>query len=157
MDYREFRNGFLSATIFLAIFSITLLITSIVLKPYTALEPIDRDTIIIICSINLIFCIYWIIEGLNLKNIFKLEDKNIRKFGKRIAIGTVIYLPNFILFCLLFSKELHNLLIMILFLLLVIKLILLGIIVKEVYDLIFQNSEDRNFEFSQNRKLYFNE
>ena len=155
MDYREFRNGFLSATVILIIFSITLLISSMALKPYTALEPTERDTIVIICGINLIFSTYWIIEGLRLKRIFKLEDKNIVKFGKRIAVGTVIYLPNFIVFCTLFMRELHNLLIMMFLILLIIKVILLGIIFKEIYDLLFRNSQDRKFELEQNRKLYF--
>lgn len=155
MDYREFRNGFLSATVILAIFSITFLISSIALKPFIALEPADRDLIIIICGINLIFSLYWIIEGFYLKRIFKLEDKNIIKFGKRIALGTILYLPNFVLFCSLFFKDFHNLLKMMLFILLTIKIILLGIIFKEIYDLIFKDSEDRKFELDQNRKIYF--
>ncbi|TFG17554.1 MAG: hypothetical protein EU531_03095 [Promethearchaeota archaeon] len=155
MDYKQFRNGFLSTTVLLAIFSITFLISSILLKPYIALEPADRDIIVILSGIDILFCIYWLIEGLYLKKVFKLEDKNVIKFGKRIAIGTVLYLPNFILFCFLFLKELHNLLIMMLLLLLVIKAFLLGIIFKEVYDLVFQNSQDRKFELTQNRKLYF--
>ena len=155
MDYREFRNGFLSATVILAIFSITLMITSIALKPYTALEPADRDIIVIICVINLIFSIYWLIEGFNLKRIFKLEDKNIIKFGKRIAVITLIYLPNFILFCSLFMKDLHDLLKIMLLLLFIIKIIHLGIIFKEVYDLLFRNFNDRKFELELNRKVYF--
>jgi len=155
MDYKQFRNGLLSTTVLLAAFSITLLISSILLKPYIALEPADRDIIVILSGIDILFCIYWLIEGLNLKKIFKLEDKNLIKFGKRIAIITIFYLPNFILFCFLFLKDLHNLLIMMLLLLLVIKAFLLGIIFKEVYDLVFQNSQDRKFELAQNRKLYF--
>ena len=155
MDYIQFRNGFLSAILLLIIFSSTLLISSIILKPYIALEPADRDTIIIISVINIIFCSYWIIEALYLKVIFKLEDKNIIKFGKRIAIVTLFYLPNVIIFCFLFFKDLHNLITMMFFLLLVIKLLLLGIIYKEVYDLVFQNSQDRKLELAQNRKLYF--
>ena len=155
MDYKQFRNGFLSTTVLLAVFSITFLLSSILLKPYIALEPADRDIIVILSGIDILFCLYWLIEGLFLEKIFKLEDKNIVKFGKRIAIVTVFYVPNFILFCFLFLKELHNLLIMMLLLLLVIKAFLLGIIFKEVYDLVFQNSQDRKFELAQNRKLYF--
>jgi hypothetical protein len=156
MDYKDFRNGLLSLSSFLALFSITFLITSILLKPYIALEPSDRDLIVIINGINLIFSAYCLIEGLNLKNIFKLEEKNIRKFGKRIGIISILYFPNVIIFCSLFMKELNNLLKMMLLLLLAIKVLLLGIIFKEVYDLVFKKPSDRKFELEQNHKLYFN-
>ena len=81
MDYKEFRNGLLSLSSFLALFSTTLLISSIALKPFIALEPTDRDLIVIINGINILFSVYCLIEGLYMKNIFKLEEKNIRKFG----------------------------------------------------------------------------
>jgi hypothetical protein len=156
MDYREFYNGLLSLSSILALFSATFLFSSIILKPYLALEPNDRDIIIFINIFNIIFSIYWLIEGLHFKVIFKLEEKNIIKFGKRIGIVTLIYLPNFILFCSLFFKELHNLLILMLFLILIIKLLLLGIIFKEVFDLVFKKPSNRRFEIEQNRKLYLN-
>ena len=155
MDYKDFRNGLLSLSSCLALFSTTLLISSIALKPFIALEPTDRDLIVIINGINILFSVYCLIEGLYMKNIFKLEEKNIRKFGKRIGIISILYFPNIIVFCSLFMKDLHSLLKMMLFLLLVIKLLLLGIIFKEVYDLVFKNPTDRKFDLEQNHKLYF--
>ncbi len=155
MDYKDFRNGLLSLSSVLALFSITLLISSIALKPFLGLEPVDRDLIVIIDGINILFSAYCLIEGLYIKNIFKLEEKNIRKFGKRIGIISILYFPNIIVFCSLFIKELHSLLTMMFFLLLLIKVLLLGIIFKEVYDLVLRNPTDRKFELEQNRKLYF--
>lgn len=155
MDYKDFRNGLFSLSSILALFSTTLLISSIALKPFIALEPADRDLIVIISGINILFSVYCLIEGLYMKNIFKLEEKNIRKFGKRIGIISMLYFPNVIVFCSLFIKELHSLLKMMLFLLLAIKLLLLGIIFKEMYDLVFKNPTNRKFDLEQNHKLYF--
>lgn len=157
MDYKEFRNGVISASSLLAVFSITLLVSSIALKPYIALEPMSRDIIVIMCTINIIFSIYWLIEGVHFKKIFKLEEKNIRKFGKRLGIVTLLYFPNLIIFSSLFFLHLHNLLFLMFFLLLVIKVCLLGLIFKEVYDLVLKNPNERKFEWEQDRKLYFDQ
>jgi hypothetical protein len=157
MDYKEFHNGLISLSSTLVVFSATLLISSMVLKPYIALEPTSRDLIVIMSGINILFCIYWLIEGVHFKKIFKLEEKNIRKFAKRLGIVTLLYIPNLILFCSLFFVHLHNLLILMFFLLLIIKLCLLGLIFKEVYDLVLKNPNERKFELEQDRKLYFDQ
>jgi hypothetical protein len=155
MDYKEFRNGIISASSFLAVFSTTLFISSIALKPYIALEPRSRDIIVIMSGINILFCIYWLIEGVHFKKIFKLEEKNIKKFGKRLGIVTLLYIPNLILFSSFFFLGLHNLLFLMFILLLVIKICLLGLIFKEVYDLVLKNPNERKFELEHDRKLYF--
>lgn len=155
MDYKEFRTGIISASSLLAVFSTTLLLSSIALKPYIALEPMSRDIIVIMCSINILFSIYWLIEGVHFKKIFMLEEKNIRKFGKRLGIVTILYFPNLIIYSSLFFLQLHNLLFLMFLLLLVIKLCLLGLIFKEVYDLVFKDPFERKFEVEQDRKLYF--
>ncbi len=155
MDYKEFRNGLLSLSSLLSLFSLTFLFSTIVLKPYIALEPIDRDFIVLICILNIIFSVYIILEGIHLKDVFKLEDKNIIKFGKRLGIITMIYFPNLLLFFSLLFKEQNNLQLLMIYLLLIIKVLLLGIIFKEVYDLVLKNPSDRKFELEKNRKLYF--
>jgi len=155
MDYKEFRNGLLSLSSLLSLFSLTFLFSTIVLKPYIALEPIDRDFIVLICILNIIFSVYIILEGIHLKDVFKLEDKNIIKFGKRLGIITMIYFPNLLLFFSLLFKEQNNLQLLMIYLLLIIKVFLLGIIFKEVYDLVLKNPSDRKFELEKNRKLYF--
>jgi len=155
MDYKEFRNGLLSLSSLLSLFSLTFLFSTIVLKPYIALEPIDRDFIVLICILNIIFSVYIILEGIHLKDVFKLEDKNIIKFGKRLGIITMIYFPNLLLFCSLLFKEQNNLQLLMIYLLLIIKVLLLSIIFKEVYDLVLKHPSDRKFELEKNRKLYF--
>jgi hypothetical protein len=157
MDYKEFRNGIISASSLLAVFSTTLLISSITLKPYIALEPKSRDLIVIMSGINILFCVYWLIEGVHFKKIIKLEEKNIKKFGKRLGIVTLLYFPNLILFSSFFFLRLNNLLFLMFILLLVDKICLLGLIFKEVYDLLLNSPNERKFELKQDRKLYFDQ
>jgi hypothetical protein len=106
------------------------------------------------CIINLLFCAYYILEIRNLEKVFRLETKNIIKFGKRIGIVTILYLPHFFLFTLLFFKELHNLELMMVVLILFIELTLIVLVLKEVYDLIFLTEARRDFEIEENRKKY---
>lgn len=155
MDYKDFHDGLLSLSLVLFIFSITFLIGSIVLKPFIALEPFDRDFIIIISIVNILFSIYYMIEALRLNKIFKLDDKYIINFGKRIGIVSLIYLPHIFLISSLLLRDLHNLQIMMTTLIIIIEAILLGVVFKEVYDLIFKEEAERVFELKKNRKLYF--
>lgn len=154
MDYKDFHDGLLSLSLVLLIFSITFLIGSIVLKPFIALEPFDRDFIIIISIVNILFSIYYMIEALRLNKIFKLDDKYIINFGKRIGIVSLIYIPHIFLISSLFLRDLHNLQIMMTSLIIIIEVILLGVVFKEVYDLIFREEAERVFELKKNRKLY---
>ncbi|MFW9946383.1 MAG: hypothetical protein ACFFDX_06085 [Candidatus Odinarchaeota archaeon] len=156
MDYKDFHDGLLSLSLVLFIFSITFLIGSIVLKPFIALEPFDRDFIIIINIINIIFSIYYLIEALRLNKTFKLDDKYIINFGKRIGIISLIYIPHIFLLSSLLLRNLHNLQIMMTSLIIFIEAILLGVVFKEVYDLIFKEEAEKVFELKKNRKLYFN-
>ncbi|MFX1492932.1 MAG: hypothetical protein ACFFBZ_01480 [Promethearchaeota archaeon] len=155
MDYKDFHDGLLSLSLVLFIFSITFLIGSIVLKPFIALEPFDRDFIIIINIINIIFSIYYLIEALRLNKTFKLDDKYIINFGKRIGIISLIYIPHIFLLSSLLLRNLHNLQIMMTSLIIFIEAILLGVVFKEVYDLIFKEEAEKVFELKKNRKLYF--
>jgi hypothetical protein len=155
MDYKNFHDGLISLASILVVFSITFIIGSIILKPYIALEPAERDYIIITSTINIIFCVYYIIEGFKLDKIFCLEEKHIMKFGKRIGIVSLIYSPHTITFILLLTQGLNNLQLIMVFLILLIELLLIGMVFKEVYDLLFKAEFERKLELDKNRKLYF--
>ena len=130
------------------------MIGSFILKPYIALETQERNFIIILCSINLLFCLYYLWQALTLKKIFKLENKNIIKFGKRIGIITAFYIPHFILFTTLIFKDLHNLQTIMVFLIFIMEVMLISMVLKEVYDLVFLEESQRDFEIEENRKKY---
>jgi len=154
MDYKDFHNGLLSISLVQFIISLTFLIASIILKPYIALEPKERDFIVLLTVLNMIFSIYYIIEALRLEKVFKLEDKHIIKFGKRIGIVSLVYSPLYFTFFSLLFFNLHELQVMMIYLNLIIETLLLGVVFKEIYDLLFINEAERKFELEKNRKLY---
>ncbi len=154
MDYKYFRDGLISLSSIQFIFSFTFLVSSIVLKPYIALEPKERDFIVFLTIINMIFGIYYLVEALKFEKVFRLEEKHIRKFGKRIGIVSLLYSPHLFFLCSLLFLDLHNLQIMMVWVILIIEILLLGILSKETYDLLFKEEAERKFEIEQNRKVY---
>ncbi|MCK4381843.1 MAG: hypothetical protein ACTSPU_03415 [Promethearchaeota archaeon] len=155
MDYKYFRDGLISLSAIQFIFSFTFLVSSIVLKPYIALEPNERDFIVFLTIVSMIFSSYYLVEGLKFEKVFRLEEKHIRKFGKRIGIVSVLYSPHFFFLCSLLFLDLHNLQIMMIWVIIIIEILLLGILIKEIYDLLFKEETERKFEIEQNRKVYF--
>ena len=155
MDYKYFHDGLLSLSVVLFVFSSTLLLGSIILKPYIALEPDERDFIIILALVNLVFSFYYLIEALKLDRVFCLEEEHISKFGKRIGVVSLIYTPHLFVFISLLFIDLHDLQLMMVTLNLIIETLLLGIVFKEIYDILFKEEAERKFELEQNRKLYF--
>ena len=156
MDYKYFHDGLLSLSSVQFIFSLTLLLGSIILKPYIALEPDERDFIILLTLINLVFSFYYLMEALKLDRVFSLEEKHIFKFGKRIGVVSLIYTPHLFVFISLLLMDLHELQLMMVILNLIIEILLVGIVFKEIYDILFKEETERKFELEQNRKLYFN-
>jgi hypothetical protein len=154
MDYKDFHDGLLSISLIQFILSLTFLVSSIILKPYIALEPKERDFIVFLTVLNMSFSIYYIIEALRLEKVFKLEDKHVIKFGKRIGIVSSVYSPLYFTFFSLLFFNLHELQVMMIYLNLIIETLLLGIVFKEVYDLLFITEAERKFELEKNRKLY---
>ncbi len=154
MDYKDFKDGLTSLSLVLFIFSFTFLIGSVALKPFISLKTEDMWFIILLCSINILFSFYFLWEALRLDKVFKLEDKHIIKFGKRIAIFTCFYLPHYFLFITLFLRELNNLEVMMAGLIFFIESLLIGVLFKEVHDLLFIEESERKFELDKNRKLY---
>jgi len=154
MDYKDFHDGLLSISLIQFIMSLTFLIGSIILKPYIALEPKERDFIVLLTVLNMSFSIYYIIEALRLEKVFKLEDKHVIKFGKRIGIVSLVYLPLYFTFFSLLILNLHELQVMMVYLNLIIETLLLGVVFKEVYDLLFITEAERKIELEKNRKLY---
>lgn len=114
----------------------------------------ERNFIVILCIINLIFCTYYLWEIINFEKVFRLETKNIKKFGKRIGIITLLYIPHLFSISSLFFRDLHNLELMMLFLIVIIEVTLIVLVLKEVYDLLFLEETRRNFEIEENRKKY---
>ena len=130
------------------------MIGSIILKPYIALEPSERDLIVVLTIIGQIISIYDTIEALNLEKIIKFEIRYSKNFGKRIGIISIVFIPHLIIMYSLLFYNLHNLQVMMISLNLIIETILFGLIFKEVYDLLFRDESERMFEFEKNRKLY---
>ena len=155
MDYKYFHDGLLSLSVVLFVFSSTLLIGSIILKPYIALEPNEGDFIILLTLVNILFSFYYLIEALRLERVFSLEEKHIFKFGKRIGVISLLYTPHLFVFISLLFTDLHNLQLMMVILNLIIETLLLGIVFKEIYDVLYKEESERKFELEQNRKLYF--
>ncbi len=154
MDFKEFREGLLSLALLIFIFSLTFMVGSILLSPYINLGIEDQNFIIILSMINLIFSLYYLLEALRLEKIFKLEDKHIIKFGKRIGIISLCYLIHFFLMGLLLFRDLHNLQVMMIILIMLLELCLFGVILKEVYDLVFLEETQRKHELDKNRRMY---
>ena len=154
MDYRYFRDGLISLTTIQFIFSFSFLLSSIFLKPYIALEPRDRDFIVFLTLINIVFSVYYFIEAIKFEKVYRLEEKYIRKFGIRMGIVSLLYLPHIFIFSSLLLLDLHNLQIMMIWLNLIIESLLLGVLLKEIYDLLFKEEAERKFEINQNRKIY---
>ena len=155
MDYKYFHDGLLSLSVVQFVFSSTLLLGSIILKPYIALEPDERDFIILLALVNIIFSLYYLIEALRLDRVFRLEEKHIFNFGKRIGVISLLYMPHLFVFISLLFIDLHDLQLMMVILNLFIETLLLGVAFKEIYDILFKEETERKFELEQNRKLYF--
>ncbi|MFX0077425.1 MAG: hypothetical protein ACFE96_18435 [Candidatus Hermodarchaeota archaeon] len=154
MDYKYFREGLISLSTILLIFSLSFLFSSIFLKPYIALEPKDRDFIVGLTIINLAFNVYYLVEAFKFERVFKLEEKHILRFGIRMGIITLCYAPHIFIFSSLLLLDLHNLQIMMIWLILIIEGLLLGVLFKEIYDLVLKDEMERKFEIDQNRKVY---
>jgi len=154
MDYKDFHNGLFSLVLLILTFSLTFMIGSIVLKPFISLEPLERDFIIVLSIINILFSLYYLIEVLRLEKIFVLEEKYIKKFAKRIGIISLLFLPQIFMFISLLFRNLHNLQIMMISLTIFIQVLLVGVIFKEVYDLLYLEEAERKLELEKNRKLY---
>ena len=157
MDFKDFHDGMFSASLLLIIFSITLIYTSIFLKPYIALEPIARDYFITLSILSLLFASLYLYCSFKVKKIFKLELKNIIKFGKELGVINLLFTPHLVFMVSNFLLELHPLFFFMILLNSFIECILIVIAYVEVYDLVFKNEIERKFEIEQNQKYYFKE
>ncbi len=154
MDFKDFKDGLISLALVIYLFSLTYIVGSYVLQPYIGLKTADRDFIVIICLINLFFSAYYFIEAFRLEKIFKLEDQHIMKFGQRIGIVTLFYIPHFFFVILILFMDIHNLQKLMAGLIFLVELCLMGLVFKEVYDILFLEESERKFELEQNRIRY---
>ena len=155
MDFKVFHDGIVSGSLLLILFSTTLMMGAIVFKPYLALEPDDRNLIVILCAISLVFSVIYFFFGLKTKSVFKLELKNILRFVKILGFINVIFTPHLFFMLFLFTKEIHDLLFLIVIMNIFIELILIGLVYKEIIDLFFKQESEVKFEVEKNQKLYF--
>jgi len=154
MDYKDFKDGLVSLSLVVFIFSLTFILGVIILQYQTQLSTLERDYIIILCAINIFFSLYYALEGARLDKVFKLEDRHILKFGRRLGIITVIYSPHFFFIISLLFHGLNNLHLMMVFLILFMEGMLLWICLREVYDLLFVNERQLSYELDKFRKRY---
>ncbi|MFO8018257.1 MAG: hypothetical protein R6U96_06445 [Promethearchaeia archaeon] len=157
MDFKDFFDGLVSLSLVVFIFSLTFMIGSIILKPYIALEPAHMYFIITLCIINLNFAVYYLFEAFQFKKAFPLKDVFLEKVAKRCGLVSVFYLFHLILVLSLFFLGLHNLEVLMVFLLTLMETFLLGLVFKEVYDLLYQPERFRRDELRNNRHRYFNQ
>jgi len=139
MDFKVFHDGLISSSLTLLLFSITLMMGAIIFKPYLALEPNDRNLIVILCTISMVFSVIYFFFGLKTKSVFKLELKNILRFVKILGFINIIFTPH--LFFIILN--------------IFIELILIGLVYKEIIDLFFKQESEVKFEVEKNQKLYF--
>jgi len=155
MDFKVFHDGLISSSLTLLLFSITLMMGAIIFKPYLALEPNDRNLIVILCTISMVFSVIYFFFGLKTKSVFKLELKNILRFVKILGFINIIFTPHLFFMLYLFTKELQDLQLLIIILNIFIELILIGLVYKEIIDLFFKQESEVKFEVEKNQKLYF--
>jgi hypothetical protein len=154
MDYKDFKDGLMSLSLVSFIFSVTFLMGVYILQYQTHLSTSDRDFIIILCIINVCFSLYYMLEATRLDKVFKMEDKHVLKFARRIGIITLIYSPHFFFMISLFFIGLHNMHSMMVFLIFMMEGILIGLVFKEVYDLLYVDEAKVKYELDKNRKRY---
>ncbi len=154
MDFKEFHDGVLSLSLIIFIFSITLLIGSIVLEPYTGVQPQEISMINILCLVNIFFSLYYLWTVIKIEKILRLETKNIIRFIKNIGIVTLIYLPHVFTLIILIFKDLHDIVTLMISLIVLIEIILIGVVLKEVYDVVFQEESRRNTKIEIDREKY---
>ncbi|MFX1504277.1 MAG: hypothetical protein ACFFDH_25175 [Promethearchaeota archaeon] len=154
MDLKDFKDGLTSVALLLFFFSFTLLIISFVLESHIGLGIQERNCVAILCSINILISFYYLLNAIRLEKVFKLENKNIIKFGKKMGIITLIYIIHLFLLSTLFLRDLYSFGYTIIFLIFLIEIILIGLVFKEVYDLLFVEETKRDFELEANRKKY---
>ncbi len=71
-----------------------------------------------------------------------------------MGVFTLFYIPHFFLLIALLIIDLHNLEKLMVFLIIFIEALLIGLILKEVYDLVFLMESKRDFELQKNRQRY---
>ena len=130
------------------------MISSIVLNPFIGGQSEERDLIIILSSINILFSLYYIWNVIKLEKVFSLETKNIIRFAKEIGIITLIYLPHVVLYIFLLFQNLNNLEFLMIVIIIFMEIFLIGVVLKEVYDILFIEESQRDTKIEIDRKKY---
>ncbi|MFW9818333.1 MAG: hypothetical protein ACFFE5_01890 [Candidatus Thorarchaeota archaeon] len=154
MDFKDFHDALLSISLIIFIFSITLMISSIVLNLDIGIQFEESNLIITLSSINILFSLYYIWNVIKLEKVISLETKNIIRFIKKIGIITLSYLPHVILFIFLLFQNLNHLEFFMIIIIIFMEIFLIGVVLKEVYDLVFLEESRRDAKINRDRKKY---
>ena len=84
----------------------------------------------------------------------KKYDSVLSNIAKKLGIITFVYIPHLFFILSLIFRELNEMEILMIFLIFVIELLLIAILIKEIYDLVFLEESQRDFEIEENRKKY---
>ncbi|MFO7796917.1 MAG: hypothetical protein ACQERB_10235 [Promethearchaeati archaeon] len=154
MDLKEFQEGLISLSFFIIFLSLGILIGSFIARPFLSLEQLEISFILGLCIMNLIIAPIFLLEGLRVKKIFKLELVYIIKYTKIWGILVLIYLPQpgFLIFFLFLEMALLEKLIS--FVLLLFELLLIYTVLSQVYDILFVEEDKRNANINKNRNKY---
>jgi hypothetical protein len=96
LDLKEIQEGIISLSSLILLFSLTLIVVSILFKPYLVLKPSERDYIVAVSAVNFPFCIYYIIEAKRASAIRNLQEKYIINFIIRTSFVSLLYIPHLV-------------------------------------------------------------
>lgn len=130
------------------------MISSIVLNLDIGIQFEESNLIITLSSINILFSLYYIWNVIKLEKVISLETKNIIRFIKKIGIITLSYLPHVILFIFLLFQNLNHLEFFMIIIIIFMEIFLIGVVLKEVYDLVFLEESRRDAKINRDRKKY---
>ena len=134
IDLDEVQEGLISLSTVIIVFSVAIMVISIMFKPYLVLEPCERDYIVIVCGINIPFCIYYLIEAIRISSISGLDQKYTSKFILRTGIISIFYIPQLVSMMLILLADVNLIEKVIVFVVLVLEMGLVGLIIRLVIE-----------------------
>jgi hypothetical protein len=152
MDIKEFRESVISLSCTILILSFGILIGSYFASPYLSLDQFALNFITILSIMNLVFCLFYLIEAQRSKNIFRLEIEFIIRYTRILGVSILLYSPHTIslIFFLFMNMALMEKLII--FTLLVFEILLIYIIIQLVHNIIFVDENTRKANIEKNRR-----
>jgi len=132
IDLDEVQDGLLSLSTVILVFSVAIMVISILFKPYLVLEPYERDYIVIVYGMNIPFCIYYLIEALRISSISGLDRKYTSRFILRTGVISLLYIPQLVSMAVILIADVNLIEKTIVFVVLVLEIGLVGLIFRLV-------------------------